>query len=195
MPNFHDRYLEEDPVHPDDCACRECREETVASLISDDETSVYDEKHPDDCACRKCLPSAACEHGAECNCDLCTGAADVAAAGKLSHSALLDAAREGAALADEPLRLSSRMREIPINDTHRCSGGPEEITDEEWDVRARFLAGANNPDYDPTKIERAAAAGCVPDEEWASPISDATVPEEALAHGFHPSKIRTFRNR
>lgn len=24
---------------------------------------------------------------------------------------------------------------VPVNDTHRCSGGPEEITDEEWAAR------------------------------------------------------------
>lgn len=34
----------------------------------------YLDPHPEDCACRECIPSAACEHGADC--DLCTGAAD-----------------------------------------------------------------------------------------------------------------------
>lgn len=109
----HDRHLEEPPEHPDDCGCRDCREETTAMLIAEDETEEYDSE----------------KHGSF---------------GEWAGPDGLD-------------RLAEELeKRVPVNDTHLCSGGPEEITDEEWE---RWRAERS------AAIERMANAGAMPEPE------------------------------
>jgi len=103
----HDRHLEEPPEHPDDCDCRECTHPQRDVEAVEIMRSEIS-AHPSDCTCSECT-TLTDGHGPECGCDECL---------PLSR-------------AHDPFHRS------PLNDTHRCSGGPEEITDEEWE-RARF---------------------------------------------------------
>lgn len=103
MPHYHDRHREEDPQHPDDCACRECRPVTM-------------QEHTE--------PDWEAPPTVECDCSACV--------------AWRVGAYDGP---QEPCRRRppEPLDPNPANDTHLCSGGPEEITDEEWDARAAEL--------------------------------------------------------